>query len=133
MVVFSAHLAEHKSIQSTRLSIQSSELGPPTLSPASESCSAPLGSRGETHSFAGDLIPTKGQTLWYSTVYYNPPTLLRVAGHTHHFSSIPPPPPHWSYGAPCTHSTARLAIYSYLYSSILPLSPSLWARLCHAC
>ncbi len=59
-----------QSIQSARLSVQSSELGPP-LSPSSEFVSLPLGSWGGRHTRLrgrgrGDPIPTKGETLWYS-------------------------------------------------------------------
>ncbi len=55
---------------SARLSVLSSELGPPTPPPL---LLPPLNPRGETHSLGGgggDQIPTKRQTLWYSTVQY---------------------------------------------------------------
>ncbi len=45
---------EAQSIRSARLSLQSSELGPPTPSPASECCSPHLGPSGGTQSLAGD-------------------------------------------------------------------------------
>jgi hypothetical protein len=45
---------------------QSSELGPPTPSPASECVSPQDPSWGETHSLAGERVPTVGQKLWYS-------------------------------------------------------------------
>ncbi len=58
-----------QSVQSARLSFQSSEFGPP---PPREVSIAPppLDSRWETHSLGGgrglgDPILTKGQTLWY--------------------------------------------------------------------
>ncbi len=41
-------------IQRAGLSVQSSELGPATPSPASECCFPPLDPRGETHSPAGE-------------------------------------------------------------------------------
>jgi hypothetical protein len=57
------------SVQSARLSILSSELGPHSL--IRKRLLLPLlGPRGETHSLAGEglgnPIPTMGQTLWYS-------------------------------------------------------------------
>ncbi len=61
-----------QSMQTVRFSVQSSELGPLTLSPAYEYCSLPpLDPRG------GDTMWRRGwwdpiQTLWYSIyVYYN--------------------------------------------------------------
>ncbi len=56
---------------SARLSIQSSELGPPTPTPAiCRVLLPPLDPRGETDSLTGeevgDPIPTIKQTLWYS-------------------------------------------------------------------
>ncbi len=55
-----------QSIQSARLSLQPSELGPPLT--RKRVLVPPLGPRVETHSPAGwgEPIPTKGQTLWYS-------------------------------------------------------------------
>ncbi len=65
-----------QSIQSARLSVQSSELGSPLPHPQASVSPLLFGSKGETHSLAGkgmgDPIPTKGQTLWYSM--YNPST-----------------------------------------------------------
>jgi hypothetical protein len=54
------HYTEHTeytgyTIQSARLSIQSSELGLPTTSPA-KSVVPPLGPRGETHSLAVEEV-----------------------------------------------------------------------------
>jgi hypothetical protein len=73
-------------IQSARLSVHSSELGPP--SPGRECCSFPLQVQGgrPTHlreRGVGDPIPKKGQTLWYfmfcTLVYYNPFTRLKAS------------------------------------------------------
>jgi hypothetical protein len=57
-----------QNIQIASLSFQSSELGPPTHSPARECYSSPLEVQGEreTHSLSGEGVgATKGQTLWY--------------------------------------------------------------------
>ncbi len=59
-----------QSIQSARLWVQSSELGPPPPHPQASAAPPLLGPRGETHSLAGEgvlwpSIPTKGQTLGY--------------------------------------------------------------------
>jgi hypothetical protein len=63
-----------RSIQSARLSFQSSELGPPKSQPLTPYRSVtphPFGPKGgDTLACGGgggeDPIPTKGQTLWYS-------------------------------------------------------------------
>jgi hypothetical protein len=60
---------ESQSMQSARLSVQSSELGPPTsLTRKRVLFPTPLGPRGKTHSLAGeevgDPIPTNIQTSW---------------------------------------------------------------------
>ncbi len=59
-----------ESCSSARLSVQSSESGPPTPLTASECCPPPLWVQGgDTIACGGgdgDPIPTKGQTLWYS-------------------------------------------------------------------
>ncbi len=71
-------------IQSVRLSVQSSELGPPTYSPASKCCYPPLGPRGRhtrlRGSGFGDPIPMKGQTFWYSiyTINYDWSQMPRI-------------------------------------------------------
>jgi hypothetical protein len=57
-----------QSIQSARLSVQSSELGPTTPSSPGECCPPPP-LEGDTLAFGegvGAPIPTKGHTLWYS-------------------------------------------------------------------
>ncbi len=58
-----------QSVQSARLSVQSSELSPITVHPQDNV--APLWVQGGRHTRLqgkglGDLIPTMGQTLWYS-------------------------------------------------------------------
>jgi hypothetical protein len=73
-----------QSIQSAMLSVQSSELGPP--SPASKRCS-PLGSKGGANSLAGegvgDTIPTKGQMSWYMySILYSLYTVLTLLSKT---------------------------------------------------
>jgi hypothetical protein len=68
--------AKSKSIQSARLSLQSSELASSAPSPAGECC-PPFGSEeGDTLAVEGELILTKGQTLWYSgySMRYDPST-----------------------------------------------------------
>jgi hypothetical protein len=61
-------------IQGARLSIQSSELGPPTPSSASRCCPPPptlVFKWGDTLACGGgggNPMPTKGQTLWYVAV-----------------------------------------------------------------
>jgi hypothetical protein len=68
-------------MHSARLSFQSSELGPPTPSPARECCSSPLWAQGgDTLAYGErgrrDSILTKGQILWYSmSVYHNSSTV----------------------------------------------------------
>jgi hypothetical protein len=67
-------------IQSARLSIRSSELGPPTpLTRKSVLVPPPFWVQGGTHSLAGEGVrgPSSddGQTLWYSRyTAYNPST-----------------------------------------------------------
>ncbi len=65
-------------IQSTMLSFQSFELGPPTPHPPGSVLFPPLDPRGETHSLAGDPIPTNGKTLWYS-MHTISPLRIRVS------------------------------------------------------
>jgi hypothetical protein len=43
-------------VKSTRMSVKSSELGPPTPSPAIEGVSSPIRSGGEPHSLAGEGV-----------------------------------------------------------------------------
>jgi hypothetical protein len=67
------------SIQSVRLSVQSSELGPPPPHPEASVAPPPLSPMGETHSpcggGGGGTLRTAGQKVWCS-VYYNPFTPL---------------------------------------------------------
>jgi hypothetical protein len=79
-----------QSIQSARLSFQSSELGFPHPITRKEVLLLPqFGSKGgDTLAWGGrgwgNPIPTKGQTLWYSMYeYYNPSTVS-----THHKASV---------------------------------------------
>ncbi len=93
------HIQYTKSI---RVSLPSSELGPPTPSPASEIMCPYLCPGGEPHSVArqdrrrwGDPIPTKGQKLWY--LYYNPSTLCTVQQRGLNIEKVPcsfPPSSH---------------------------------------
>ncbi len=58
--------------QSARLSLQSSEFAPLANSPVSKCCPPLWCQGGEGHTRwreRGEPIRTKGQTLWYSTVY----------------------------------------------------------------
>ncbi len=54
-----------QSIQSARLFVQSSELGPPLLTRKRVLLPPPLGQRGETHLLQGPNSD-EGNTLWYS-------------------------------------------------------------------
>jgi hypothetical protein len=64
---FSLHVTQ--TIQSDRLPVQSSELGPPIPSPAGECCSLSLGPREKTHS------NSEGTDTLVFCVYYNPSTV----------------------------------------------------------
>jgi hypothetical protein len=72
-----------QSIQSARLSLQSSELAPPTPLPASECCPPSLWfQEGDTLACgrgAGEPIRTREQTLWYSGICIIP---LRLSVYT---------------------------------------------------
>jgi hypothetical protein len=62
-------------IQSTRLSFQSSELDTPTPSPPRECALPPFGSKGETHSLAGEGVggpnSDEGTDTLVLYAYYN--------------------------------------------------------------
>jgi hypothetical protein len=81
-----------QSIQSARLSVQSSELGPPTPSPASECCSPFLGPRRETNSLAGEEVegpnPDEGTDTLVLYVYYNLSTHKSLKGSLYYASII---------------------------------------------